>query len=598
VLWGEAGVGKSHVLSRLGRWAAGDGYAAFVYLHNLQAAPDRLPRALLRSAVGALTRGRRDRFQETPLYDLVHGALLRAAGPGASFLPWDRARRAYDALVDGFGEGVPGAAAVDRVVFDALYDFFHSAYRAWHGREAGETAARMARWLSGAELEDDQQVKHVLVALTRLAAAAGRPFILAFDQADNLDAEQFAVYARFLQALLDSSPNLLAVTAGVQATLADWRRNHVVTDSAWDRLAQFEVQLQRVTADEALAVVRRRLDAFFNAVAVPEAVQRRREADPLFPLGRPWQARRLAGRIDLRPRDAINWAREGWRREQEALARLGDDAWLTGWDGSTAAGGEVVDPVTVAEERRAVDRAVDEALADHAAAVAAEPHRLPLVADHLAEVVYAALEQCCAAGRYGLVRVERVLPPRKGARPDYTLDLTHRGGDGPGPRTGVLFLIDAPAITAAAVLRRLTDGPPSLRRLFLVTDARFRRGLGEAGTNYLSALRHSAAFRLVERELTLAEYTSLAGLQEAVRLARAGDLEATPRPGRTREATEQEVIDSLHRRGLYGACRLLRELLEETPPPAAARRSRRGGGATVGAEDPPCASPTTAAANG
>jgi len=39
VLWGEAGIGKSHVLARLGRWAA-DGNACFVYLHNLQAAPN------------------------------------------------------------------------------------------------------------------------------------------------------------------------------------------------------------------------------------------------------------------------------------------------------------------------------------------------------------------------------------------------------------------------------------------------------------------------------------------------------------------------------------------------------------------------------
>src|SRR4051794_33608068 len=32
VLWGEAGVGKSHLLSRLGRWARAPGQACFVYL--------------------------------------------------------------------------------------------------------------------------------------------------------------------------------------------------------------------------------------------------------------------------------------------------------------------------------------------------------------------------------------------------------------------------------------------------------------------------------------------------------------------------------------------------------------------------------------
>src|ERR1700722_13846756 len=46
VVWGEAGIGKSHLLARLGRWAATDHHATFVYLHNLQAAPEHLPRAL------------------------------------------------------------------------------------------------------------------------------------------------------------------------------------------------------------------------------------------------------------------------------------------------------------------------------------------------------------------------------------------------------------------------------------------------------------------------------------------------------------------------------------------------------------------------
>src|SRR5579871_3050185 len=51
VLWGEAGIGKSHVLSRLARWAERDRNACLVYLHNLQAAPDNLPRSLLRTVI-------------------------------------------------------------------------------------------------------------------------------------------------------------------------------------------------------------------------------------------------------------------------------------------------------------------------------------------------------------------------------------------------------------------------------------------------------------------------------------------------------------------------------------------------------------------
>src|SRR5437588_6427346 len=72
LLWGEAGIGKSHLLARLGRWAGADNrQAVFVYLSNLQAAPEQLPRSVLRRTVSILTRGRTSRFAETPLYRLV-----------------------------------------------------------------------------------------------------------------------------------------------------------------------------------------------------------------------------------------------------------------------------------------------------------------------------------------------------------------------------------------------------------------------------------------------------------------------------------------------------------------------------------------------
>src|SRR5262245_14150603 len=45
LLWGEAGVGKSHLLSRLARWAAHGKQASFVYLQNLQADAEHLPRS-------------------------------------------------------------------------------------------------------------------------------------------------------------------------------------------------------------------------------------------------------------------------------------------------------------------------------------------------------------------------------------------------------------------------------------------------------------------------------------------------------------------------------------------------------------------------
>jgi hypothetical protein len=579
VLWGEAGVGKSHVLSRLGRWA--DGRANFVYLHNLQAAPERLPRSVVRSVVSLLTCGRRDRFVGTPLFELARGGLRAAAGDPSGRVEWGRLRRAYDALIERLADrGLPLAAPIDRAIYDVLYHFFRSARRAADAKEDGSTAAWAVRWLSGdgldpdaartlgvppggggeaAALADDEQVKQVRVALTRLAAAAGRPFILAFDQVDNLDADQFAALARFLEALIDGSSNLLAVTAGVQATVARWRQDGVVTDSAWHRLAQFEAQLLRLTAEEALAVVRARLDDFFRPLADLPAVRRVRDRDPLFPLGQAWHARWLAGRVAVRPRDVVNWAREGWRREQEAASA--GAMWLDAWDGSAAAGaGGGVETITPDEVLQAIDRAVEAAVAERLAATTDRPGLLPPDADGLADLVHAALEQCMnAGGRYGLARVERLAAPRTGPPAAYDLCLTHAGA--PAPLTGVLFLVTDNATSAAAALRRLVEELRPLQRLFLVTDERAPLPLGARGVEYRETLQRRAALRFVERELSFAEHAALDALQEAVRLARSGDLDVELRPGHVRPASEQEVIDSHHRRDRYRACRLLGELL-------------------------------------
>src|SRR5262245_15697975 len=67
VLWGEAGLGKSHLLSRLWRWAELGDRALFMYLHNLQARAERLPRYVLKCVISMLTQGRTKNFRGTPL---------------------------------------------------------------------------------------------------------------------------------------------------------------------------------------------------------------------------------------------------------------------------------------------------------------------------------------------------------------------------------------------------------------------------------------------------------------------------------------------------------------------------------------------------
>src|SRR5580765_99645 len=51
LLWGEAGIGKSHLLVRFLHWAETANQACCQYLHNLSASPDNLPRSVLRTVV-------------------------------------------------------------------------------------------------------------------------------------------------------------------------------------------------------------------------------------------------------------------------------------------------------------------------------------------------------------------------------------------------------------------------------------------------------------------------------------------------------------------------------------------------------------------
>ena len=241
VLWGEPGIGKSHLLARLGRWAEARGPVPFVYLHNLQSSPEGLPRSVLCAVVSNLTAGRSNRFCGTPLFRLVASFAHEAFDYDPAARPdWPAVERAFGRLVQ---REQPGR--IERHAYDVLFRFFYSAYRANEGFDDGR-APLAVRWLLGDYLDpseagllhlppgpardepvglaDNQQVKQVLVVLARLAQSARQPLLLGFDQVDNLDDVQMAALARFLEALLDTAPNLLVVTAGVQATLLHWRQ--------------------------------------------------------------------------------------------------------------------------------------------------------------------------------------------------------------------------------------------------------------------------------------------------------------------------------------------------------------------------------------
>src|SRR5205085_1845523 len=121
---------------------------------------------------------------------------------------------AYDRLIDGLCDRTASqAAVVDRRTYAVLFRFFRSAYLA-RGQAGDGVAALAVRWLAGdsldpdeahqlglsaaarrgdpVALEDDEQVKQVLIALAQLAAYRGQPLILCFDQVDNLEPAQAA----------------------------------------------------------------------------------------------------------------------------------------------------------------------------------------------------------------------------------------------------------------------------------------------------------------------------------------------------------------------------------------------------------------------
>ena len=129
VLWGQAGIGKSHVLARLARWARRDDRACLIYLHNLQASPANLPRALLRAVIDALTWRERHSFHTTPLLRLILTTLQATLGTGTA--KWTQIEHALaQELSRDSAQGPADAALADRTVQTVLFQFFRSVMRA------------------------------------------------------------------------------------------------------------------------------------------------------------------------------------------------------------------------------------------------------------------------------------------------------------------------------------------------------------------------------------------------------------------------------------------------------------------------------------
>lgn len=289
----------------------------------------------------------------------------------------------------------------------------------------------------------------------------------------------------------------------------------------------------------------------------------RQHEDALFPLGRLWRKDTLEGRADLRPRDVLSKAREGWNREQEVLRERGGVTWLRHWGESQPTRTGVVAPPTEEEFRQAIDREVQARIDEHRDQRIRQPHTLPWDSDHLTGLVTVLLEGWRKATPTCPVRsVTRVQAPRKGARPPLDLLVRYSGPSGQEKVTSVLFLATSTPIATTASLRNAVTCRQKADRFVLVTDGRQSLELGAKGQEYMDQLTAGAAGAYRHVALPFEDYAALDSLQLVVGLSRSQDLEVEFSGEESRRITEAEVLASHDRCGRYGKAPLLRELLD------------------------------------
>jgi hypothetical protein len=397
-----------------------------------------------------------------------------------------------------------------------------------------------------AALADNQQIKQVLVGLSRMALSCKQAFLLCFDQVDNLDSEQASALSRFLEALLDCAPNMLVVTAGIQASLLHWHQTGVIQDSAWDRLAQFCINLQRLTPMESQSLLEARLRKWVSSFGEVAEVRERLSQDKLFPLGQAWAEEFFQGKIDLRPREVINGAREGWQRQQDQLSKLGGELWLDTW-GQQEATGKNGKPVTLTQEQieLAIETKVGETLTVLLQQPSQMPHALEPNADNLAGMIASLLKDL------GGLEIERAPQGKNNKQFPFSL-CVRREVNGVKDCTGILVLVNSNALSTAAALRNALKADPMPQRMFLVNDQRVELAFGDQtnakGREYYQKLKELDSGQFRHLVVTVEQQAKLAALLEVIRTARGGDLEITLPGGHARPISEAEAIAALRRR--------------------------------------------------
>jgi hypothetical protein len=414
-------------------------------------------------------------------------------------------------------------------------------------------------------IRDDQQAEQVLLALARMAHVSRQPLVLCVDQVDNLDPDKLRSLTQFLHALLDHASNLLVITSGVQQTLLRYKEEGIIAESTWDRIAQRTVELKRIARADARKILEARLERFLDPFVELDEVRLHIHKDTLFPLGLGWFEGRLADGLEFRARDVLTWSRDAWEDEQGRLSRLGGIAWIKSWPQR----GEVIAPVTDAKLDDLIDAAVDRKIEEQIAQHRLQPGSLPPDAGNLAGLVESLLGHCSVDGLpYTFRGIERTRK-KTGKLPPYDLLVRERRDpDDREVKSGVSFITTV-GQSATASLRRLRDEGNAIDHRILVTDQE-RRPLkvGAQGAEYYRSLGQLGPRRFEHIKLDFERYARLDALQGVIGMARSGDLEIEFPRGTVRPVSEAEVVASHHRRDRFREHPLLRPLLTEEPLPA------------------------------
>jgi hypothetical protein len=574
---GGAGVGKSHLLGRLYRWAHDD-HATSVFLHNVLASPARLARYVVHATVSTLA-GRPASYCESELYKLVNRAISTkrsrekkktAVAPneermkllselGRTIDPSDRVMPVLKVFVERAREAVNGDPTAEGIASAAV---------AWLSGETveDEMAGKLGilTWGDpGARLEDDDAIRHVFHVLAALSGAGERPFVLCVDQVDNLDEDKVVALASFLQALLDHCKNLAVIVSGVKESMLLFRKNGTIPEAAWDRIAEYKIELSRLGQEEAKLLVRARVEQFIIPFGDLPEVRKIRASGPFFPLTNEWLEKRLNGVVEMRARDVVSWSREAWEEQKALIVGGKGQQWLESWPKTRDRRPISKTPPPPPDE--AIDRLVAIKIKERVAERTLQPDALPPDVDNWTTLVSSLLDRCAGRPGYTLASAEAI---KKGVYHLRAVEVIPQGRE---IKNGVLFLASArPTDATLALKRMIEDKEPPDHRYLVSDEERQPIKFGKAGTKgvgHYEALRALGKERFEHVKLTFQDHAELDAFEGVLRTARVGDLEIEDGDQSARPLTEDEVAESMHRQGFLLRHPLLHHLLTEELPP-------------------------------